>query len=233
MLKWIIIILLLGIVALCTWRGYKDGIIRSVCGILAVIISLYTAGIVAKMYNEDFDGMLSPFISGMVDSSFDKILYDDDEVIVHISDADKKDVYKLCYAVSRQMGLVENAAKLMAEETAAEYSTVNQQMRSALADKLCERFAYIAIYCVSFIVIAIVLTVIGNVINVSLLIPKLGIIEPIAGAVLGLIRGIIIMYAVAMFLRYLGILLPSGFIEGTKFILKVVNDNPVAGKVGI
>ena len=233
MLKWIIIILLLGIVALCTWRGYKDGIIRSVCGILALIISLYAAGIVAKMYNEEFDGMLSPFISGMVDSSFDKVLYDDDEVIVHISDADKKDVYKLCYSVSRQMGLVDAAAELMAGEMAEEYGTVNQQMCSALADKLCAKLAYIAIYCISFIVIAIVFTVIGNVINVSLLIPKLGIIEPIAGAVLGLIRGIILMYAVAMFLRYLGILLPDGIIEGTKFIFKVVNDNPVAKKIGI
>lgn len=232
-MKWIIIILLLGIVALCTWRGYKDGIIRGVCGILAIIISLYLAGVVAKMYNDEFDGMLTPFISGMVDSSVDKVLSDDDEVVVHISDSEKSDVYMLSYAVSRQLGVVDNAAKLIAEETADECDSVNQNMCSVLSDKLCAKFAYIAVYCVSFIVIAIVFSVIGNIINVSLIIPKLGIIEPIAGAVIGLIRGIILMYAVAMFLRYLGIIIPDELIEGSKLVFKIVNDNPVAGKIGI
>lgn len=233
MLKWIIIILLLGIAALCTWRGYKNGIIRGICGILAIILSLYMAGIVAKMYNSEFDGMLSPFISGIVDSSVDKVMSNDDEVVVHISDSDKKDVYKLSYAVSRQFGLVDSAASLIAEETAAECKTVNQDMCSVLSANICSKFAYIAVYCVCFIIAAIIFSVIGNVINISLLIPKLGIVEPIAGAILGLIKGIILMYAVAMFLRYLGIIIPDEIIEGSKLVFKIVNDNPVANKIGI
>lgn len=233
MLKWIIIILLLGIVALCTWRGYKDGIIRGVCGILAMIIALYAAGIVARTYNSEFEGMLSPFIGGMVDSAVDKVLTDDKDAVVHISDAEKSDPYQVCYAVSRQLGLVDNAAKLIAEKTSAACTKVNQEMCSVLSENICTQFAFVAVFFICFIVVAIILTVIGNVINVSLLIPKLGIIEPIAGAVLGLIRGIILMYAVAMALRYLGIVLPGELFEGSKLIFKIVNNNPVARKVGI
>jgi uncharacterized membrane protein required for colicin V production len=232
MLKWIIIILLLGIVVLCTWRGYKDGIIRGVCGILAIIIALYIAGIVARTYNSEFEDMLSPFVSGMVDSAVDKVLNDDDAV-VHVTSSEKSDPYRVSYAVSRQLGLVDNAAKIIAEKTSSSYTKVNQEMCNALSDNICAQFAYVAVYFICFIIIAIVLTVIGNVINISLLIPKLGIVEPIVGAILGLIRGIILMYAVAMALRYLGIVIPGELFENSKLIFKIVNSNPVAKRVGI
>ena len=52
MIKWIIVLAFLGIIALCTWRGYKSGIVRSVFAILAIVISIYAASLIAGIYNE-------------------------------------------------------------------------------------------------------------------------------------------------------------------------------------
>ena len=41
------------------------------------------------------------------------------------------------------------------------------------------------------------------------------------------------MYAIAMFLRYLGIIIPDEMLEGTKFVFKLVNENPVANRLGV
>ena len=204
-MKWIptaLIIIFIAIPVFCAWRGYKNGIIRGVFGILAIIVALYCGNIIANMYSKDFDGMLSPFIGGMVDTSENTVMSKPDEAVVHISDSEKTDVGAVSYAIIRQMGVAEGAAKALAEEVSEECANVDQAMCDTIGEKLSARFSYIVVFCVAFAMIAILFTVIGNIINISFQIPVLGVAEPILGAVLGAVRGILIMYAVAMFLRW-------------------------------
>lgn len=244
-MKLLFIVLFLGIIVYSIWRGYKNGIIRGVCGILALFLSLYGAGIVADLYGTEFDGILTPFVSGMVDTAADNLRnfdwdkYDpedpegDKPPKIHLTETEKKDVYAVSYACSRQMGLIDEAAMQMAESVAEECDVVNQSMVDTLSVKLCEKLAYVAVYCLTFAILAIAFAVIGNVINLSFLIPKLGLVEPIIGAILGLARGIILMYAVAMFLRYLGIILPDSLLVEPELLFRLVNENPVAARVGL
>lgn len=236
-IKIIVMLVLFGTVVLCAWRGFKDGIIRSLCGIVAVFIALYFGGIVAKMYNNEFIGMLDPFVSGITEATVNKVTSSDSKkdtkIIVKLSDKEKTSVYSVCYASSRQLGFCEDAAKMMAEEMDKECIAVNNNMIEKFAEKLSIKFSYVALYALSFAIIAIALTVVINVINVSFKIPKLGVIEPILGTLLGIFRGILLMYAIAMFLRYLGIIVPNEIIAESKWVYKVVNENKLAPKRGL
>ena len=235
-MKWIptiLTVILIAIPVFCAWRGYKGGIIRSACGILAIILALFCGNIVANMYSTDFDGMLSPFVNGMVDGAENTVLTNDDKAVVQLDNKEKGDVYSVSYAIFRQMGVVDNAAARMAEEIKAECTNVDQNMCDTIGKNLSARFSYILVFCVAFALVAIIFAVIGNVINISFQIPLFGIAEPILGTVLGVVKGIIIMYAVAMFMRYLGIVIPDEALEGTEFVFKLVNENPVADKFGI
>ena len=174
-----------------------------------------------------------PFVSGMIDGAADKVKNNDEGAVVQLSKAEKADAYMFSYACARQVGLVDRAAKLVAEETAKENNVVGQQLYEDLSDNLVGRLAHVAVFCIAFAIIAIVFGVIGNVINVSLLIPKLGVAEPVIGAVLGLLKGVLLMYAVAMFLRYLGLVLPKDLLNESGLLFKLINDNPVASRVGL
>ena len=235
-MKWIptiLTVIFIAIPVFCAWRGYKNGIIRGACGILAVILALFCGNIIANMYSTDFDGMLSPFVNGMVDGAENTVLTNDDEAVVQLSDDEKDDVYSVSYAIYRQLGIVDNAAQKMAEEITAEHTNVDQSMCDTIGANLSARFSYILVFCVAFAMVAIIFAVIGNLINISFQIPILGIAEPILGIILGAVKGLIIMYAIAMFLRYFGIIIPDEALEGSKFIFKLVNENPVADKFGI
>ena len=235
-MKWIptiITIIFIAIPVFCAWRGYKSGIIRGACGVLAIVLALFCGNIVANMYSEDFDGMLSPFVNGMVDGAENAVLTNDVDAVVQLSDAEKGDVYSVSYAIFRQLGVVDNAAEKMAEEIAADYANVDQSMCDAVGANLSARFSYILVFCVAFALVAILFAVIGNIINISFQIPILGVAEPILGIFIGAIKGIIIMYAIAMFLRYLGIIIPDEWLEGKEFVFKLVNENIVADKFGI
>ena len=229
MIRFIITLCLLLIVAYCTWRGYRNGIVRGVCGIVAILLALYGAGVAANMFSE----VLMPFVSGMIDGAAEKVKSNDESAVVQLSKAEKADAYMFSYACARQVGLVDRAAKLVAEETAKENNVVGQQLYEDLSDNLVGRLAHVAVFCIAFAIIAIVFGVIGNVINVSLLIPKLGVAEPVIGAVLGLLKGVLLMYAVAMFLRYLGLVMPKDLLNESGLLFKLINDNPVAGRVGL
>ena len=232
MIKWIIVLAFLGIIALCTWRGYKNGILRGVFAILAIIISIYGASLIAGIYNEEFDGMLKPFLSGMVDSAASKVR-SGDETAVKLEDGDRENVYKMSYAVVRELGLVDSAADKIALEIEEETKNVDQDMYNLISDKVCQRVSYVAVFYVCFILIAIIFAVVGNLINLSFEIPGAGIVEPIVGTVLGLVRGLLLVYAIAMIFRYTGIFLKDNVTDNFGILNAITNSNPIAGIIGI
>ena len=67
-MKLILDIVLLVIVALCTWGGYKRGLIGGIAGILAIIIALFGGSLVSSAYAHEVVPALEPFVNGYVDS---------------------------------------------------------------------------------------------------------------------------------------------------------------------
>ena len=67
-MKIIIDIVLLVIVALCTWHGYRKGLVGGVAGILAIVIALFGGSLLSSAYAHEVVPALEPFVDGYVDS---------------------------------------------------------------------------------------------------------------------------------------------------------------------
>ena len=230
------------IVALCAWSGFKNGIIRGVCGILAIILALYGASIAAKMYSNEFVSMFRPFVGGMLDTSVSNSIngrYVEDEQGRQIEDPtviraeDNSSVYDVSFAALRNIGLSENAAQKMAEDVKAGVSAVDRDMSAYLTKLVCERISYVCVFMLAFIILAVALAIIGNAIDIVFTLPGLGLADSIGGVVFGIVKGILIVMAIAMFLRYTGLLLKDHMVEDSFIISKLLNNNPVANIIGI
>ena len=64
----IIDLILLLIVALCIWDGYKRGLIGGIAGIFAIIIALLAGSSLSDSYASEAVPVLKPFIDGYIDS---------------------------------------------------------------------------------------------------------------------------------------------------------------------
>ena len=226
---------LVAIVAFAVWRGYKNGLIVTMCGVVAVIMCLFGANIVASIYSEEFTGMLEPFVGGMVDNSVSNVVSGDNEegqVITH-QNVQKSDVYVVGHAALRQLGIADGAAQRIAKETALEMDTVGQKMSDNLSEKLCKALAFITVFSVVFILLSIIFSAIGNVLNLSFAIPGFETANYIAGAVLGLAKGIIIVLFIACACRYLGLLLSEETIQKTLITEWLINHNLIANIIGV
>ena len=73
--------------------------------------------------------------------------------------------------------------------------------------------SYVAIFIVAFLLIIIILTVIGNLPNLSYKIPGLDLVNDIAGAVLGLATGFLFCVLLVWALKFMGLLLGDALSE--------------------
>ena len=64
----VIDLVLLLIMALCIWNGYKSGLVGGLAGILAIIIALLAGSTISSNYAYEAIPVLEPFVDGYIDS---------------------------------------------------------------------------------------------------------------------------------------------------------------------
>jgi uncharacterized membrane protein required for colicin V production len=232
----IIDLAIVAIVAFCVWRGYKNGLIRGTFGVVMLIVAIIGANLVATAYSDEFTGMLNPFVGGVVDTALADML----EESVAASTAGgiaypalqvtEERAYGTALAALRRIGLLDAAAENVAERTTE--SGFTGFLSDVMTDRLSSSLAYIIVFAIAFILIAIIFSVIGNLLNFTFSLPGLRLLDRISGAVLGLAKGLLITFTIAVIVRYIGLLAPD-VVEETFLLNFMVNENPIARTLGI
>ena len=87
-------------------------------------------------------------------------------------------------------------------------------------EELCSRAAFVAAFLLFFVMLLIALTVVINLLNFSYRLPALEKINDVGGLALGIVTGLVYCCIIGWGLRYVGIVLPEGTLEGT-FVTKL------------
>ncbi len=234
----IIDLVLVAIVALCGWRGFRTGIINGVSWILAIVIAVYCANIASTAYHGEFSDMVEPFALSVVEKT---VMGDDSEEAgqtvldteIDLDSREKLAPYDVSMTVLSKLGFSENAAKSIAEKVASTNDKVNNAMMEELTSLICGRISYVVLFAIAFILIAIIFTVIGNIFDLSFGLPGHENLNHVTGAALGIIRGLLILMVIGCFARYTGILLSQETVDKTFILSKFVDSNKIAQLLNI
>ena len=179
-MKTIIDLIIVGILILCAWSGYKKGLIMGIGGILCLAISIYGANLLANTFSYDVVPALQPFAGGYTESI---ISGDDSEVMKRMGWEDynysvedllkqypdrKKEFCTVCFET---FGIDETSSGILAERTVKYAAESSESTRNAVVHILCETVSYVGCFILAFLIIVIILTVIGNLPNLSYRIP--------------------------------------------------------------
>ena len=231
MIRLILDIVLLLIVALCTWSGYRKGLIGGIAGILVVVIALFGGSLLSSAYSREVVPVLEPFVDGYIDSqnTRDKIL---DQILGYKTDRSLEDVleedgsrrYKYAEECMKELGIYQDRAEEMAVK-AVEYSERNGvSMTDAVVSVLCDTIAFVGGLTIAFLLILILLVAIGNIGNLSFRLPNLELLDEIGGAVLGFVKGFLYCVLLCWLLSFLGKVIGEDTIKNTtlaQFFLQV------------
>ncbi len=227
-MKLILDLLLLAIIVLCAWTGYKKGLIMGIGSILAIIISIYGANLVSNTFSHDVIPALEPFLSGYMEGQVSETLYENlgyepDEngeyhVVLSVADllAENPEVEHTVRVESfEKVGIYHTSAEVMATEAEAYEELNDVSFTEAIVQVLCERATYVICFLLAFVLILILLTVLGNVLNLGFKLPGLDIVNDILGTVFGVATGIFLCVVLVWAIKFTGKLLPEETVQET------------------
>ena len=222
----IIDLVLLGILIICTWSGYKKGVLMGIGGILCIAVAIYGGNLLANLFSYDIVPALKPFASGYAESLLtggdSKVLrelgwedYDFSvEDLLRQHPERQAEFAAVCYET---MGIDASAAENMAEKAVTYAGESGVGVTDAVIHILCETVSYVGCFVLAFLLIIIVLTVIGNLPNLSYKIPHLDLLNDIGGAVLGLVTGLLFCVVLVWALKFMGMIIGSDTLSDTIF----------------
>ncbi len=217
----VIDLVLLAIVIISVWSGYKKGFIIGIANLLGIIVSLYAAVLVSSAFSYDVVPVLRPFVSGYMERQMsDTVLEDMDLANTDLSyedilAGDPALRHEFCTASYESVGIWGDAADQMATE-AEEYADANgAQVSEAVIEVLCERLCFVAGVTLLFLIFLIALMAIANIPNLSYRIPNMDLLNDAGGAAMGFINGVCYCCLIAWLLRFLGLIIGMDTFQST------------------
>ncbi len=220
-MKTAIDLILLAIVIISVWAGYKKGLIMGIGGMIAIIVSLYGACLLSTAFSYELVPAARPFASGYVERQMETTVLEKlnlENTALSVEDvlaSDSELQHDFCYECFRSVGIYKNAADQMATE-AEEYAAENNtEVTEAVVEVLCVRATYVAGVILCFLLLFIILTAIGNIPNLTFRIPNMETLDYAGGAVMGLVKGVTLCVLLCWALRFAGLVIGEDTLEST------------------
>lgn len=213
----VINLILAGVMLICVWSGYKKGIIMGVGGILAIIVSLYGANLLAVTFSPDIIPAIRPFASGFMESQIkaeggviERMGWSGAELSVSdlIAKYPEREM-EFCSVCYQTLGLDETTSDNMAAVTMEYILESGASTVDGVTQTLCEKIGYVGCFILAFLLIVIILTVIGNLPNLSYKLPNLDALNDIGGSLLGVCTGILFCMVIVWSLKFTGKIIGS------------------------
>ena len=225
----VIHVLLVAILVICAWQGYKKGIIMGIIEVLVIILSLYGAQLLSDTYSYEVIPVLKPFVSGYMEAQVETTTYqafgyepDPETGKYNVpysmtdminSQPDKKD--EIIFTTYKSLGLYDGMARTLTDKTMAYSQENNASVASAVVTITCQSITWYGGFLLAFIIIFAILTVIVNIPNLSFKLPYVGIVNDIGGIVIGLFVGALFCSVVVWVFNFAGLLVPEATLRAT------------------
>lgn len=221
-MKTAIDIILFAIVVVCVWTGYKKGLLMGIGGILAIIIAIYGGNLLANVFSYDMEPTLRPFLNGYAEGvvsgedsgvrtllGWDRYDYSMDDLLNQHPER-QAEFCRICYEA---MGFDTATSESMALRAVTYAHESGGTVTGAMKHILSQSVSYVSIFILAALLILIVLTVLGNLPNLSYKIPNLDMVNDIGGAVAGLFTGLLFCVLLVWTLKFMGMLLGGALQE--------------------
>lgn len=210
-MKLTIDLILLFILIVCTWAGFKRGLIMSIGNMILIIISLYTAVILSSAFSYEAVSALRPFASGFVEKQMKSTVLKEmnladtqlsyEDILANQPDLKRE----FCYETYRSLGIYDDAAEKMAKEAITYAENQKTDITSSVVEVLCHRIIYVGCIALLFLIILIGLTAIANIPNLAFRIPNMETLDFVGGGVMGFFVGFACCILLTWILRFLGL----------------------------
>ena len=217
----IIDVVLLLIVVISGWNGYKKGLVNSAGRILAMIVALFAACLLSSSFSGEAITALRPFANGYVESQSTNVVLDSMGITASgksLHDAIEDDPsLRQVYAEEcfKSLGIHERRADDMAEDAVELMEKTDIDPTDAVVEVLCRTVTYVLGVVLAYSLVIILFTVIANLFNLSFRLPGLADVDEVGGIVAGFVKGILYCVFLCWLLSFCGIIIGRDTLNST------------------
>ncbi len=194
----------LAILVFALWRGWHKGLLLSLCGLAVVVVSFLCAGFLADTLDDPLAQSLTPKLTERIEEQFNTAAQQDPGAPPQ-SLAD----------TLREMGGLYAVAADTLDDVGDDVHAAATQAAQAVATSI----VYIIVFALAFLLLVILLTLLLHGLDLVARLPGLHFCNQLGGGVIGLVKGVIILYVVIACLRlFSGLITPE--VEENTVVLK-------------
>ena len=212
------------IIGFFTWSGYRKGLILSATSLVIFFVSLMIGGSIASQNVEKasvfFDDLLGWVADDPTERAISEFGVPRDR---SISDAQ---LVKVANSALVELGVHPKAAVYLSGKVTDVYRRGTDTIYETVSHVFVRSIAWVTLFAAGFLISNLLLSLVANFISAVFKLPILKIIDLSGGAVIGLVTGVLILFAVGMGLRYVGMVLPDGLIADTRFLSMFIDGTP-------
>lgn len=174
--------IVVAVLALFTWLGWRKGLLLSLCGLVVAIIAFFGAGFVA----DTLDAPVAEGLTPQLESILDERISRHREELGTITIAD---------ALRQEGGLFNWAAD--AVEAALDESQLLHEVSLAVdvaTKAIAQRIAHSLLFAMAFLVLYVLLTLALHTLDLVAKLPGLRFCNGLGGGAIGLVKGAIIVF---------------------------------------
>lgn len=222
---------ILAILALFLWRGWRKGLILSLCGLVVVILSLIGANFIADTAAPPVAKALQPKLAAAIEENVTDYMathYDD-----IVPGANVPAISSLSDAL-REMGGIYAWCADSVEDAAGKLTHSMDSLPdvsdlcSIAANRVAEQLAHHILFVVAFVVLFVLLTLLLHALDLVAKLPGLKFCNGLGGGLIGLIKGVLVLFVALCVLRLTsGRLFAPETVEKTYLFKFFVKINPV------
>ncbi len=194
----------LAILGLALWRGWHKGLLLSLCGLAVMVVSFLCAGFLADTLDDPLSEALTPMLAERIEERFDD----------HAAAQDSNQPPKSLADTLREMGGLYAVAADTLDDVGDDVHAATHA-----AQAVATSIVYTVVFALSFLLLVILLTLLLHGLDLVARLPGLNLCNQLGGGVIGLAKGVIILYVVIACLRlFSGLITPE--VEENTVVLK-------------
>ena len=225
----IINLVLIAVLVICAWQGYKKGIIMGIIQVLVIILSQYGAQLLSDTFSYEVIPVLRPFVNGFMELQVEETTY----AAFGYEKDPQTEQYDVPYSMTdlinsqpdareaiilqtyKNLGMYDAMAQTLTERTMTYMDENSSSMSSAVVTIACQSVTWYLGFLLAFIILFSVMTVLVNLPNLSFKLPYVGIVNDIGGVVIGLFVGALFCSILVWITQFAGLLLPESTLRAT------------------
>ena len=217
------------ILILFAWRGASRGFVLSLCGLLAVVVAFVGASFLASLLAPKVGAALEPRLAQAIEERLEEqfqqsVPEGDTAGLTEGENYPMQDVL----SVLRDMGLYEDLVNTIDQAVQDGMTAAAANAAAAVAAAIAQPVAYTVIFTAAFVLILIAWTIFSHAVDLVAKLPGLNFLNKTGGAVMGLVKGVIILFLAAWLIQYSGKLIPEETVQQTHLLRFFMTTNPLA-----